>query len=491
MSKVRYCFYHPVTEAGTFCRQCGTCFCKTCLSGHDEDALCPRCRFHLVHVDAYGIIPPFWEQLSDFYRWPWRGVGSALILLMGALAVLPLPTLFAWVVPALALLIGAAFAGPLLFTIARGRIAGPLVRNPFQPIYLRLTVRVVALVCMVAVPTAAAWFQFGLLAGLLVLAITLLVGQGGLVILSRRASLDKALGPDNLSNLMRALGKVYVLLWLYELSVVVGGVALLGWLAQVLPIWLWQGLSSILVVNVVLALACTLGYVSLQYREIELFNDNEEVPGGPLRGRERQVVIPADQRLQGVLIDMALKDGDFDAVESRLKQQVLAKNGREEKPALDRWIRLVSERNDWGKLEPVKVPALRSMLDAMQDREICAFLKHCLTANPEFELNDGELLFRVSRTLYFNGEYRLLLRLLHQLETRLPGNPRVVDSLLLVACALANGLKNADKARAYLKHVQKAYPDHPATAELVQWLLRLETTGRLPEPSTAFKVAAA
>lgn len=309
------------------------------------------------------------------------------------------------------------------------------------------------------------------------------------MILSRRASLDKALGPDNLANLMRALGKVYALLWLYVLSVVVAGIALLGWLYQVMPGWAWQGVASILVANTVLALACTLAYVSLQYREVDLFSEEEDSQGALLRGRERQVMIPADQRLQGVLIDMALKDGDFDAVESRLKQQVTTK-GREDKAALDRWIRLVSERNDWEKLESFKVPAFKSMLDAMQDREICSFLKHCLTTNPEFELNDGELLFRVARTLYFNGEFRLMLRLLHQLETRLPNNPRVVDSLLLVACALANGLKNTDKARAYLKHIRKQYADHPSAAELEQWILRLETTGRLPEPSTAFKVGA-
>ena len=71
---------------------------------------------------------------------------------------------------------------------------------------------------------------------------------------------------------------------------------------------------------------------------------------------------------------MALKDGDFDAVESRLKQQVTTKDVKI-RPLSIVWIRLVSERNDWEKLESFKVPAFKSMLDAMQDREICSFLK--------------------------------------------------------------------------------------------------------------------
>lgn len=427
---------------------------------------------------------PFWECLDRFFIWPFNRSGMSIILLCCLPAMLPLPPGLGWIAPLLALLLASIFAAPVLANIARGRIKSVAPANPLQQRFVQLSVRLLILAIIALMFSGAAWLELGPAAGAIVLGLCLFIVQGSTIILSRRASLDKALGPGFLANVIRSLGKVYVLLWLYLLAVISVALAMTDLVLTMLPQWAAQVIAAGLAAYMMLMMAYCLGYVSLQYRQVDLFKADSPSQADGMRTRDRQVLVPVDQKLQQVLIDMALKDGDLDAVESRLKHQLLLRP--HDKAVLDRFIRLVNERGEWEKLDAMKVPVLRLLLETTRDKDICAFLKHRLQHNPDFELHDSELLYGVARTLYFNGEHRLLLRLLNQLETRLPDLPRLVDCLHLIACSLANGLQKADKARAYLKHIQKQYPQHHATGSLPLLLQRLEVEGRLPEPSVNF-----
>ncbi len=481
----RFCFYHPQQEAIAFCRVCGFCYCRACLGGSDEEARCPACDCSLIHIEAHGQIKPFWEMLGVFFRQPWSRRGLALVALCALTGLLPWPDEARWVVPLIAPLVVAAGLAPVLANRARGRLHSLAAGKPLRPVDARLAGRLSLLILVALVCCAATWVQIGPPAGLLVMSIAVLLLQGSIILLSRQASLDKALGPGYLANVAGSLGKVYALLWLYLLAVMVITIGMCDQLLASLPGAPGASFAAALVGYVTAAVVHGLAYVSLQYRQVDLFKSGSTEAS---TRSVQQAFVAATPKLQMAAIDMALKNGDFDAVEQRLRWQLQVRP--QERVALDRLTRLCSERGDWDKLAGHTVPVLRLLLSSTRDRDICRMLRHRLSQDAEFELRDGELLHGVSRTLYFNGEYRLVLRLLNRIEERQPDSPRLVDCLLLIACSLANGLHKTDKAMAYLKHIRKQYPQHSIVPMLTLWIQRLESDGRLPEPAANFMGAA-
>lgn len=489
---VAWCFYHPAVQAQTVCRECGRCYCRACLSGPLDQSLCPHCQVLVSHIESLGQVDPFWERFDAFFRKPlhWR---SLLLLLVLALpGLLPVPGELRglpWLITGCgALYFGASF----LMNLGQGRLLGHGLRDAFAGGRLQTYLRLVMSTAVVGLPVLLAWSLLGALAGVSVLALSVGLMLGGVINLVPMGSLDRALGPQALGAVMRALGKVYLLLWLYVVSCLLIVIALIDLAGELLPVIPAQWLSCLLVAYTVMVLSSLLGYVALQYRhKIRAASADARggVPGRPAAvaddGGERRS-LGAEAREGLMQFERAIKDGNYDVAEGRLRQ-LLAQRASD-RSILDRYCRLVAERREWHKLEPYRVAVLKLWLESNRDRELCAFLKDRLMNNPDFDINDATILYQVARSLYFGQEYRLVLRLLHQIEERRPGLPQIVDCLLLIAVTLANGLQKTDKARAYLRHVQRRYAEHPAAGGIPEWLRQLDGQGRLPEPSARFSL---
>ena len=51
------CFNHSLREAAARCPECGRCFCRECVTEHDDRMICAVCLRHLVK-------PPFTQRTA-------------------------------------------------------------------------------------------------------------------------------------------------------------------------------------------------------------------------------------------------------------------------------------------------------------------------------------------------------------------------------------------------------------------------------------------
>ncbi len=483
-----FCHYHPSAEAHSICRQCAYRFCSACVEPQETGDRCSRCGHVLSHVESLSEVEPFWQRLGLFFLRPWQRRSTWAFMLVAGLSGLGLGWLgLPWVAVGVALLIALPGITSILWHVSRGRVNHDRFGDLFDSARMRLMIRLLVLLAPLFILTAACviWLDSSLALGLVPL--LLLPALASLLVLTQKDSLDLAIGPGAIAHTISALGTVYWLLWWY-LTVWVWGFWVIGSLVLIVaPAWFAGSLAAFFTAYGLLVGAHLIGYVALQYRAQIL----EQLTSDSLPHSERRVgetpSLAASGVSKGLMIrlDMALKEGNLESAESILKK-VLQKNAKD-RNALNRLFLVAKEKQNLAQLDRFRVQIVEMLLaDVSRKTELVEYLRERLLASEEFEIRESELLYRSARSLYFQGEYRLVLKLLHDLEKRMPGLPRTVECLMLTATTLANGLQKPDKARAYLKHIQKQYAHHRLVQEIPERLKVLQESGVLPSPSADF-----
>lgn len=183
-----------------------------------------------------------------------------------------------------------------------------------------------------------------------------------------------------------------------------------------------------------------LGYLLFQYQEELGFASDiqDDTAGQDTHQRDRSARFDAD-------IDMNLKDGNYDRVQSMLKEAL--KRDRDNALRIGQLYQLLTARQDTDELYRYHPRILGWRADRNDGEGIAGVLNTIQKAEPGFKLVDPDLSVRCARALYHRGQFKPALRVLQDFHKRFPDSEQLAPAYLLVAQTLANGLSQWEKRR--------------------------------------------
>lgn len=478
------CDYHPGDPAKWHCGECQMHYCPRCMPDADNRqrrALCPQCSKAMRYLGAATEVVPFWNRLGAFFRYPFHSdplMVIAICTLVPVVAPANLIGVLIWLVLALALF---KYTYAVINHTAEGHLKPPPVAVAFTGSGFDIVIlQLLVFVLMGGLVTAAAMVG-GPVLMLLALAFVVLALPASIMVLAMERSVGAAVNPMNLMVLISRIGSPYFLLYGYLILLTLASGAAQDFAVNHFPFWVSQPLAGFLNSTFTLILFHMLGYLLFQYQEELGFAADlqDGLDGQDSQHRDRSARFDAD-------IDMNLKDGNYDRVQSMLKEAL--KRDRDNAVRIGQLYQLLTARNDVAELYRYHPRILGWLADRNDGDGMAALLEHLQSAEPQFRLDDPELAVRCARVLYHRGQFKPALRLLQDFHKRYPDSEQLAPAYLLVAQSLANGLNQWEKATAFLTFIQKRCVNHPLHEQMATYLAQAENREPLKGPKANFAV---
>ncbi|MDV2078852.1 hypothetical protein [Marinobacter xestospongiae] len=478
------CHYHPGAPAKWHCGDCQIHYCNRCMPDADskkQHGLCPRCNRSMRYLGAATAVEPFWNRLGAFFRYPFH-FDPLLVIAICTLVPLMLSASLVGLIVSLVLFVALLkYTYTVINHTAEGHMKPPplavaFTGDGFGIVFLQLLVFV-----LFGGLVAAAGMVGGPILGLLALALVVLAIPASIMVLAMEQSVGPAVNPLNLAALISRIGWPYFLLYGYLILLTLASGAAQDFAVTHFAPWLAMPLSGFLNSTFTLILFHMLGYLLFQYQEelgfaSDLQDDQDQSADNH---RDRSQRLDAD-------IDMDLKDGRYDRVQSNLKE-ALKRNPQDPK-RLEQFYRLLCARQDDAELYRYHGRLLGWLADRNDGAGLVDMLDALERVEPGFRIDDPVLAVRCSRSLYQHGSYRRALKQLLDFHKRFPDSDQLATAYILAAQVLANGLKQWEKATAFLGFVKKQCGDHPQAAGLDSYLEQAARREPLKGPKASFTV---
>lgn len=211
-----FCSYHYRSPATFRCDACFKHFGDCCICRDLPERVCPLCGQELVSLGAANTAPPFWEQMHEFFRYPFQPAPLAMI---GATAIgmtlTSLPGVLKLVAVVSLLCAFTKYAYSVIQASKEGQDEPPSFASAFSSDNLDLFFKQIGvfLVAGVAIFAAGA-IGGGGLAVIVSLAINLLI-PASVIVLAIGNQVGPAVNPIVLFSVVKGIGARYLLLFLF------------------------------------------------------------------------------------------------------------------------------------------------------------------------------------------------------------------------------------------------------------------------------------
>ena len=442
--------------------------------------LCPRCN-QVMRFGAATAVEPFWNRLGAFFRYPFH---LDPLLVIGICTLVPLlltANLIGLIISLLLFMALLKYTYAVINRTADGHMTPPPLAEAFSGdgfgiVFLQLLVFV-----LMGALVAAAGMLGGPLLAVVATALVMLALPASIMVLAMEQSVGAAVNPLNLAALISRIGWPYFLLYGYLILLSLASGAAQEFAVNHFSPWLAHPLAGFLNSTFTLILFHMLGYLLFQYQEELGFASDlqDEGQGQDMAQRDRSHRLDAD-------IDMDLKDGNYDRVQSMLKDAL--KRDPHNAHRLEQFYKLLSARGDAAELYRYHPRLLGWLADRNDAAGMAELLETLERLEPNFRLEDAELSVRCARCLYHRGEYRKALKLLQDFHKRFPDHEQLAPAYILAAQALANGLDQWEKATAFLNFVQQRCVNHPLHEQVAEYLQQAARKEPLKGPKASFAV---
>lgn len=479
------CHYHPGDPAKWHCEECQLHYCARCMPDASirlRRGLCPHCNRPMRYLGAATEVVPFWHRLGAFFRYPFHTdplIVIAICTLVPALVPQNIVGVLVWLLLALALM---KYTYAVINHTAGGHLKPPPLTEAFSGSGFNIVILQILVFVMMGALVMASAMLGGPLLMLLTLAFVILALPASIMVLAMERNVAAAVNPLSLATLIARIGSPYFLLYGYLILLVLASGAAQDFALTHFSEWVSTPLAGFLNSTFTLMLFHMLGYLLFQYQEELGFAADYQDQAAPRdkHHRDRSQRFDAD-------LDMNLKDGNYDRVQALLLEQL--KREPDSPLRVGQLYQLLSARNDIRSLHAYH-PRIMAWLAARNDGKALAdMLAQLQRADPQFSLQDADLAVLVAGTLYRNGHYRQVLKVLQDFHKRFTGSPALVPAYLLAAQTLANGLGQWEKATAFLSFIQRECPQHPQHPQIQYYLEQAQAREPLRGPRASFDVA--
>jgi len=449
-----HCSYHPHRSARWHCDHCVLDFCTGCMPDGDAERQtgnCPICSRRLRYSGAAGEVEPFWNRIGRFFLYPLAADPIIVILICTLVPVMLQPNLIGLLISLFLAMALLKYGYSVITHTSEGHMTPPPLAEAFAASEFGIIFRQIAVFFLMGVliytsfRLGGAWLGLPMI-GFLILALPASVAQ-----LTMDDSVTAAVNPLQLASIMARIGWPYMVLYVHLLLMMVAGSILQDFALNHFPLWMAQPLAGLISSYFVLIFCHMLGYVLFQYQDALGFSSDLQ-DEGPAPVVDRSKRLDAD-------IDINLKDGRYDQVQLLLLQ-ALKRQPTDDRRAAQLY-KLISARGDDHALQEHHRKILPWLIRQQNGEALAGTLRSLRSANPDFQLQDPDLAFQSAQVLYNQGQYKLLFWLLKDFHKRFPDYPELARAYLLVARALANGMRQYDKAGQFLRFIHKNCSKHP------------------------------
>jgi tetratricopeptide (TPR) repeat protein len=424
---------------------------------------------------------PFWNRIGAFFRYPFHTDPLLVIAICTLVPLLITGNIVGLIVSLLLVLALLKYTYAVIRHTAEGHMKPPplsvaFTGSGFDIVILQLLV----FILMVALVSAAMMLG-GPVLMLVALALVVLALPASVMVLAMEHSVAAAVNPMNLAVLISRIGTPYFLLYGYLILLTVASSAAQQFAFNHFAPQMANILAGFLNSTFTLMLFHMLGYLLFQYQEeLGFASDHQDEESlGEMQGRDRTRRFDAD-------IDMNLKDGNYDRVQSMLKESL--KRDSNNAHRLEQLHSLLTARDDRQELYRYH-PRLLTMLADRNDGDTLANLLATIeSVEPGFKMDDPELALHCAKTLYNRGQFKPALKLLQDFHKRFPDSECLPPAYLTVAQALANGLGQWEKATAFLTFIKKRCVNHPLHEQIDVYLQQAQNKEPLKGPKARFDI---
>ena len=476
------CHYHPGDPAKWHCGECQIHFCSRCMPDADhrkQHALCPQCNRAMRYLGAATEVVPFWNRIGAFFRYPFHTDPLLVIAICTLVPLLISGNIVGLIVSLVLILALLKYTYAVINHTAEGHMKPPPLAVAFTGSGFNIVILQLLVFILMGALVSAAMMVGGPILMLVALALVALALPASVMVLAMEHSVAAAVNPMNLAVLISRIGSPYFLLYGYLILLSIASGAAQEFAFNHSAPQMANILAGFLNSTFTLMLFHMLGYLLFQYQEeLGFASDHQDEESlAEMQGRDRTHRFDAD-------IDMNLKDGNYDRVQSMLKESLKREPSNAHR--LEQFHALLTARDDRQELYRYHPRLLTMLADKNDGDRMASLLATIETIEPSFRLNDPELALHCAKTLYHRSQFKPALKLLQDFHKRFPDSECLPHAYLTVAQALANGLGQWEKATAFLTFIKKRCANHPLHEQIDVYLLQAQNREPLKGPRASF-----
>jgi tetratricopeptide (TPR) repeat protein len=444
-----------------------------------QHALCPQCNRAMRYLGAATEVVPFWNRIGAFFRYPFHTDPLLVIAICTLVPLLISGNIVGLIVSLVLILALLKYTYAVINHTAEGHMKPPPLSVAFTGSGFNIVILQLLVFILMGALVSAAMMVGGPILMLVALALVALALPASVMVLAMEHSVAAAVNPMNLAVLISRIGSPYFLLYGYLILLSIASGAAQEFAFNHFAPQMANILAGFLNSTFTLMLFHMLGYLLFQYQEeLGFASDHQDEESlAEMQGRDRTHRFDAD-------IDMNLKDGNYDRVQSMLKESLKREPSNAHR--LEQFHALLTARDDRQELYRYHPRLLTMLADKNDGDRMASLLATIETIEPSFRLNDPELALHCAKTLYHRSQFKPALKLLQDFHKRFPDSECLPHAYLTVAQALANGLGQWEKATAFLTFIKKRCANHPLHEQIDVYLQQAQNREPLKGPRASF-----
>ncbi len=421
-------------------------------------------------LGAANTAPPFWDQLSSFFQYPLQKacIGILIATTLAITIAGELGSIISLVIYVSMACVFTKYGYSIIQASTDGKSSPPTFQSAFSSENLDVFFKqliVLVLAGLAIVPLSLTGSEFFVILGSLVINGLL---PASIIILALTNRIGAALNPSLLFSVVRAIGKRYLMLWLFLFILAQSPTILLIFLIELIPSSILMPLLTLFTGYFLLVMCRLLGYTVFQNQGELGFVREEREANTELTEAEQEKLITQQTILN---CETFVKEGNYKQARKVVSDRL---NQRVDDPILeDYYHRLMVATGDGEAVLKNVDEAMKAFLKHNRiDLAISAFTD-TLKFDKKFQPESLETTLTLATALHSKLQSDLVIKLLNGLHKRFPGAPKIADAYLLLAEVLQTSKNDPDQARRYLAFVKKQYPNqvhHPKLIELEAYL---------------------
>jgi len=452
------CRYHPAQPATWQCLPCARSFGDCCIplnaDAPDELPGCPLCNAPLQFLGAANTAQPFWERIPSFFLYGLQGGPMAFAVLLALASLFMPPSLILW---GCLFSVATKYFHSVIEASCQAGSQAPSLLSAFSGEGFTLFFRQLV---VFAIAFGALWLAADFNSEALYWAVTigiLLAMPASIIRLALDKELGAALSPDQVGQVIRAMGWRYLILcaFLFILWQSPGWVTHM--LSSGLPRVVLMPIAAFLFAYFGVVMCAMMGYAVFQYQGAlgyVIADENGQASYPAADYQRRRALAQAEIRLKEGQSGQALetlaaaleRHADDLRLNERFHQLLFGLRER------SRCLRHLSHYLPLAaRLNPSL--AATALLNARQ-------------LQADYLPEDAQVCETVAEALLQRHKTREALSLLRNLHQRFPQYPHIPRAYLLAARGFAEGLGQVEPAQKLLAFILARYPQSPLLGEV-------------------------
>ncbi|MEK9711089.1 MAG: hypothetical protein VW258_00840 [Thalassolituus sp.] len=442
---MQYCHFHPAAAATWHCPRCHNDVCDQCTdeASHTGERRCCECNSALESLGAANTAEPFWNRLTEVFRYPLTTPVISLIVIVSALtAFLSYLPVIGFVAALISAGIFTKYSFACLEDTASGQMSPPDLAEGYSGGVV-LIIKMLLLIVLLGIGGAVMMEYLGPgITGFIGMLVLLSI-PAFLINYALTENLVQSASPFAILRIVSAVGTPYMVL-IGLLFLMASSVGVLSYL--VIGGWEWVTLTlqSVIANFYMVVMFHLMGYVVFQYQEELGFYAREEHAG--------QVDPRTEYERFRDRIGVAIKIGDY-LKATELLQKALDKNPGDN--ALhDELMELIVLTNNADAMAEYADEYLNFKLQKGYASQLKSGYRQIRKVMPEYIPESPDMRYRIAKDHADIGEYAAAVRLINGMHKNVSDKPLLISAYSLMAEAM-DALGKTDKANACRAFLQK------------------------------------